>query len=321
MNRCIFEAQRNDGLPAMAEQTQSGRVERSMVSRSLSGRTMIGILRTVVVPFLMLGLMLSSAAHADNVDKLIKQLQSGKDHKIRLSAAVSLGKLDDERAVEALIGALTDPDKNIRSVAATSLGKLITSSTPDSLRKQATEALTDTAAKDKDAFVKKQAGQALAAISSLGAKQGSIYVDVGVMTNKASSSDAIRTLMRKTVEKTLAKNASSMFTSWPGGKPPTAKQLKAQKAEAFHVDGTLVTLTTEAKGSTTLVSCKISMLIATYPKKSMFGFLDGGAKVQSDSSPKSVQYAQEDCVAAVVEDLVARKIIPTICQRSTTGCP
>jgi hypothetical protein len=135
------------------------------------------------------------------------------------------------------------------------------------------------------------------------------------MSDKASRSSAMRDLMRKTVEKTVKKNGSSMFTSWPGGKSPTAKQLKAKKTQAFHVDGTLVSLDTKSKGSTTLVSCKVSMLIATYPKKSMFGFLDGGAKVQAGSSSKEVEYAQEDCVAAVVEDLVSRQIIPTIKSR------
>jgi hypothetical protein len=44
----------------------------------------------------------------------------------------------------------------------------------------------------------------------------------------------------------------------------------------------------------------------------MFGFLNGSAKVQSGSSASDVATSKEDCVAAVVEDLVRRKIIPTI---------
>jgi hypothetical protein len=271
---------------------------------------MLGTLRNAVITILALALFLP-AAHADQVRDLIAQLESS-DYKIRLSAAANLGKVGDQRAVEPLISALDDSNKSVRSVAATSLGKVVQGSTPEKLRTRALDALRRAAAKDKDSLVRKQAKRALDSIDAPAQAAGGIYVDVGDMTDKASKSSAMRQLMRKTVEQTVKKNGSSMFTSWPGGKAPTAKQIAASKTQAFHVDGTLVSLSTESKGATTLVSCKISMLIATYPKKSMFGFLDGGAKVQAGSSPKEIQYAQEDCVAAVIEDLVSRKIIPTI---------
>lgn len=106
-----------------------------------------------------------------------------------------------------------------------------------------------------------------------------------------------------------------MMIDWPGGKDPSKRQISQKKVKAFHVDGTINELNATASGSSTTVSCKVSMLIASYPEKSMFGFLKGGAQVRSSSSPKEVQYAKEDCVAAVMEDLVARKIIPTIKSR------
>ncbi len=278
---------------------------------------MLGTLRTVVLPFSILVFLFHGNAHADKVDRLVKQLDSSTDYKIRLSAAVNLAKLEDERAVPALIRALKDKEKNVRGVAATSLGKLISGGTAPELRKRAEKALGKAVAADPSSFVRKQAQRALAAIAKIGSPSGGgIYVNVGAMSAKTKRSKAMRALMRKTVEKTFGKKASSMLTTWPGGKPPNARQLQKSKTKAFHVDGTLVSLSEEAKGSATIVSCKVSMLIATFPKKSMFGFLDGGAKVQTGSSAKSIQYAQDDCVAAVIEDLVARKIIPTIEMKS-----
>ena len=104
---------------------------------------------------------------------------------------------------------------------------------------------------------------------------------------------------------------------------PTRSQLASKKMKAFHVDGTLNELSESRSGRSTTITCKVSMLIATYvPKKngkvdkSMFGFLKGGASVQASSSPKEVQYAREDCISAVMEDLVARKIIPALKSRS-----
>lgn len=279
---------------------------------------MLGTLRNLVISIFTLIILQPHVAHADKVDRLISQLRSSGDYKIRISAAANLGKLGDQRAVSPLIAALKDKEKSVRGVAATSLGKIVDGETPGKLQKQALRALRRAAGKDPDSLVRKQAKRALKSIESAssGGGGGGIYINVGSMTDKASKSSAMRTLMRKTVAKAVSKNGSSMFTEWPGGKTPSARQLKAKKTPAFHVDGTLVSMSTKSKGSTTLVSCKISMLIATYPKKSMFGFLDGGAKVQAGSSAKEVQYAQEDCVAAVVEDLVTRKIIPTIKTRS-----
>lgn len=272
----------------------------------------------IVAPIVILCFALQGVAHADRVDKLVKQLKKSKDYKVRLSAATSLAKYGDRRVIPALIKGLKDRDKNVRGVVATSLAKSAKKSDSKKLRKRAQKALAKAAKKDKNAFVRRQAKRALKELkeaNSGGGAGAGIYVNVGAMTDKANDDAKMRKLMRKTIAKTIAKKAATMTTDWPGGKPPSAKQLRAKKAKGFHVDGTLVSLKTEPKGSMTLVSCKISMLIATYPKKSMFGFLDGGAKVQAGKSERDINYAKEDCVAAVVEDLVARKIIPTIKSR------
>jgi hypothetical protein len=102
-----------------------------------------------------------------------------------------------------------------------------------------------------------------------------------------------------------------MATTWPGGEP-TKKQLADKKTTGFFVDGTLNELTTKEKGAATIVSCKINMLIASFPDKSMFGFLNGGATVQASNTPSDIALARQDCVSAVIEDLIAKKIVPTI---------
>ena len=44
-----------------------------------------------------------------------------------------------------------------------------------------------------------------------------------------------------------------------------------------------------------------------------------GASVQASGSTNDLALAREDCVSAVVEDLIAKKIVPTICSKA--GCP
>ncbi len=280
----------------------------------------------LLLPVLLLAFMTSAYVYADGasdrVSRLVSQLATGSDYKVRLSAALNLAKLRDMRAVPALARAVErDRDKNVRAVAATSLAKLIDASTPDGARNRAVDVLAKAAKKDRDSFVRERAERALKEVRAI-AKSGkggsgtSIYVNVGAMSVTPKGAGELRNLMRRTAEKQFKSKAKAMMTSWPGGGTPSAKELRASGAAGYHVDGTLTSLQMSESGNSTLVTCKISMLIATYPEKSIFGFLDGGAKVQAGTSAKDIQYARQDCVAAVVEDLVAKKVIPTIETRS-----
>lgn len=273
------------------------------------------IFRAVVFPLLILVFILQSDAKADKVDKLIKQLQTSSDYKVRLSAALNLAKIGDKRAIGPFIKALKDSDKTVRGVAAASLGKLVDSGTNKKLRDRAIAALKEARDKDSNAFVRKQASKAYASLRKLSGggtvTAGGIYVNVSGLGDKTGNAKLIK-LMEKIIHKTFDKSAPEMSLVWPGGKDPTKKQLTSKKMKGFHVGGTLTELKEKPNGSTTIVSCKLSMLIATYPEKSMFAFLNGGANVQASNSARDIGYAKEDCVSAVVEDLVKKKIIPTI---------
>ncbi len=246
----------------------------------------------------------------------MSKLSKNSDNRVRLSAALSLAKLKDQRSVWTFVQALKDSDKTVRGVSAASLGKIVNSTTSTKMRKRVAEELAKTIRSDSNAFVRKQAKRALGLVKKIsdGGKvgSGSTYVNVGVMSAKVADGKNMRSHMQKTVLKTFKKKATSMFTQWPGSSNPSKRQLSSKKVKAFYVDGTLLELKAVSSGSSTTVRCKVSMLLASYPEKSMFGFLKGGAQVQSSSSSKQIQYAKEDCVAAVVEDLVSRKIIPTL---------
>lgn len=263
--------------------------------------------------------VLAGAAHADNVDDLMRDLKSGSDYKVRLSAALSLAKLNNKRAIPAFVIALSDSDKTVRGASAVALGKLIDASTPAAQRDQVKAALERMIGKESSDSAKKQAQKTLDMIKAMSGGSGagtgsSVFVDVGPMSSKAAKGDNVKlkALMKKTTEKTFGSKAKDLAIAWPTGKSPTRKELDAKKVAGFHVDGTLTELTVKEKGSAATVSCKVSMLIATFPEKSVFGFLNGGASVTASNDAADVALAGEDCLAAVVEDLVAKKIIPTI---------
>jgi hypothetical protein len=266
-------------------------------------------------------------ARADNVDALISQLDD-KSEKVRISAVLNLVKLGDPRAIDALLPVLkNDSSKNVRSITAGGLGTLVTPQVKGKLRSDAIAALQHAEANDPSPVVQAQSARSLDTIgaagpaTSPGKPGGGAYVNIGPMSAKTGTpNDAkLRAMMVKVSTQTLSKVASNLPTTWPGGGVPTASALSQKNVMGFFVDGTLNELKVSTSGASATISCKVNMLIADFPNKAIFGFLNGGAKVQGSSSPKDIELATEDCVTAVVEDLIAKKIVPTI--KSKAGIP
>lgn len=262
--------------------------------------------------------LLVGVARADDVDDLLGDLKNGRDYKVRLAAALALTKRGDVRAIPGLLAALDDKDRNVRTTAVIGLGKLVDASSAESTRKRVIAALDEVAKGDPGDTATKQAIKVRDAIAKLGSAgsakitQGGAYFDLAPMSAKAPGAEALRDLMRATVIKGLKRVDAGNMLEWPGGKAPTVKDLERAQVRGYHVDGNILEVTVTEKGAASLVSCRISMLIATYPGKSIFGFLEGGAKVQGSNTAKDIELAKQDCVTAVVEDLVAKKIMPTI---------
>ena len=282
--------------------------------------------RVATIAALLAVVLRGAPAHADNIDELIRQLDTDDSDKVRLSAALNLAKLGDQRAILPLTKAIgNDGDKNVRGAAAVGLGQLVTDRTKPSVRNLAIAALKRASANDDSDFVRGQADKALKAIgvtpSGTGPIQtpppagGGIYVNIGPMSSKtgdAALDGRLKALMMKIATRTMTKVASTMATTWPGGAAPTKAMLEAKGTAGFYIDGTVNELKVKESGSSSTVSCKINMLLASYPDKSIFGLLNGGASVQASGSANDIALAREDCVSAVVEDLIAKKIVPTI---------
>jgi len=267
-------------------------------------------------------------ARADNVDALVDQLTNGDSDRARNSAALNLVKLNDPstKVLLALAKAVVnDSDRDVRATCAAGLGKLGTKAT-GSVKGLVVKNLEQAASSDSSDFVKQQAQKALKEITgksggggetgpgASGGGGGGIYVNIGPMSSKTSGNNnaKLQALMAKVAAQTLAKNAPNMSQTWSGGGTPSKSALAAKKVAGFYVDGTLNTLQVKPSGGGSTISCKVSMLLADFPDKNMFGFLNGGASVTAGSSQSDQDLASQDCVQAVIENLIATKIIPTI---------
>lgn len=292
------------------------------------------VVRVAAIAAVFVVIVRAAPARADNVDTLIRQLADDGSDKVRLSAALNLTKLGDPRAILPLAKALgNDTEATVRGAAAVGLGKLVTGKTAPTAKRLVVAALTQAGKTDPDQSVRDEANKALQGIGGGGgstpqtpppsppSSSTGCYVNIGPMASKSGDAAAdarLKPLMVKTANRTMAKVASNMTLTWPGG-VPTQAMLTAKGTSGFYVDGTVNDLKVKQSGSSMTVSCKVSMLIADFPNKSIFGLLSGGASVQSSGAKTEIAVASEDCVSAVVENLIENKIVPTI--KSKGGCP
>ncbi len=265
-------------------------------------------------------------AAADNVDTLIKQLNDDDSDKVRFVAAVNLTKLGDQRAILPMVKCVgNDGDAKTRSACANGLGKLVTGSTKPAIKGLVVNTLKRVANDDSSGDVK---GQAVASLTALGSSaptggtttgtnnsgKNGAYVNIGGMSVKlGGTNDAkLRAIMVRAATTAMGKAGGKITTAWDGGAVPTAADLNKKQFAGYFVDGTLNSATISVSGGTATIACKVSMLLASFPDKNIVANLNGGANVQGGSSPKEQALSQEDCVDAVVSDMIAKRVIPAI---------
>lgn len=240
-------------------------------------------------------LLLSAPARADKVDDLVNMLASDPSYKVRVQAALVLGKLGNKRAVPALIRALKDSHPTVRAVSCGALGKLGDQSAVPPLRE---------AQKDSESMVKQAADKALQLLESTpppAVGKVKFYINIGGVANKAKQGgpEASR-LVRDVLVRELS-NTPSVTVTWSGGGAPDAAALKKRKLTAYYLDGSIIRLSTSTSGSSAEISCDLKMFVATYPSKSMIMFTSGGAAVQTGASARAEEAARRDCLEAAAQ--------------------
>jgi hypothetical protein len=234
------------------------------------------------------------AARGDKIDDLTRALMQDPSYKVRVQAALVLGKLNDRRSVDSLIQALRDENESVRGVAATSLGRIGD--------KRAANALL-AATNDSSEFVRGQARKSLdllsseeAAIAAPGPRAGAkFYLTVGFANGKTNAE--YTRLVREALARELQKLPS--VTLSVGGEA-TAQTLSARHLRGYIVDGNIQRLSSSQSGGMAQIDCDLKAFVATYPDKSIKMMTTEGASLQTGGGP-SAESAKRDCLAAAVE--------------------
>jgi hypothetical protein len=269
-----------------------------------------------------------SSAHADKIGDLALALTTGKTEKTRISAAVSLGRLKDARAVKPLVRALSDDSNVVRALAATALGHIGDQAALPALQR---------ATQDSDQTVRRRAVDAIALIRSSASSSGSIAArslatvparGAGKLANYAIApreerpTPQVFVVLKTTQDKSMgtAKLRQARATQM---RSIILDQLKRDQTvtlissvapevgvDPYAMDVTIMKLERAERGPYVEVECEIRVAISDRRGR-MLSFLTGGAKVQVPRSSFRVQYepqlkreALENAVRSVHGDVV-----------------
>ena len=232
------------------------------------------------------------------VDELCRAVTDDSNYKVRVQAALVLGKLGDARAVQPLIRALADQNKSVRGIAASALGQLGDAAAVDPLR--------DLLRRESDSFVRGQAEKAIAALAGGGSgggnKRAKIYVNFGAFGGgvKSAGPEAAK-IIHEALSRELGKLPIVTLTLSTDAQHNFGKS----GMSGFYIDGNITKLEDSGGNET---SCDVKVMVARWPQKSIIMWTNAGASVQSGSRPRDKENARKDCLEAsargLSEDLV-----------------
>jgi len=254
-------------------------------------------IRALVVALL---LLTAAPASADKIDDLTRALMQDPSYKVRVQAALVLGKLNDRRAVPALIQALHDENETVRGVAATSLGRIGDKSSANALQAASTS--------DSSEFVKSQAKRALELVANGSGtltvappKAGArFYVSIGFSSGGKAGPEYAR-LVREALAKEMQKVSSVTLSVSGGGGEPSRSVLASKHLTGFVVDGSIQRLSATPAGGQQTIDCDLKAFVATFPDRSIKAMTQEGASLQTGSGASEADSGKRDCLVAAVE--------------------
>jgi hypothetical protein len=248
----------------------------------------------------LLSLALAGRAAADKIDDLTRALMQDSSYKVRVQAALVLGKLGDKRAVPALEQALRDENETVRGVAATSLGRLGD--------RAAAGALQAAASNDASEFVRSQARKALEVVANGGGNTSlaaappragaRFYLAIDFSGGGKGGGEWSR-MVRDGLQRELQKIPTVTLSL--GGGPASAQALASRHMTGFVVDGSIQRLSATPSGGQVQIDCDLKALVATYPDKAIRMMTTEGASLQTGTNPNDQNGGKRDCLQAAVE--------------------
>lgn len=270
-------------------------------------------------------LLLCATAHADAVSTRATQLRTSSEYKVRLSAALWLGKKKDARSIRAMTHALkNDSERTVRSVVALQLGNLIDESTNTRVRDDAIDALEHAAKKDSDKKVRAKARAAWIKVKALRTPRGglpAVFVAIGKPSGgKHLNSKDATTELQAVMRKALRSAAPDFGQSTVKDGLPTKSELEKARSAGFFVNASVQSVSVAKKAGHVEVRCKVGIHVNAWNgrdseerlRENETASATGNGRVKGANTKTSIRNAGRDCVTAVVDQLTERQVVPFI---------
>lgn len=219
-------------------------------------------------------------------EELCKALLEDTNYKVRVQAALVLGRLGDKTAVPSLVKALADTNKTVRAISAQALGQLGSTDAADPLR--------SLLKREGDPFVRAQTEKALALVSGDQGRKAKIFLTFGPFSGgvKSAGADAAK-VIHDALARELGKLQSVTMTLAPADQKVFPKGMLG-----FFIDGNITRLDDMSTGGSSETSCDVKVMVARWPTKSIVSWTNAGASLQSGSRPRDKEEARRECLEA-----------------------
>ncbi|HET6281943.1 MAG TPA: HEAT repeat domain-containing protein [Polyangia bacterium] len=256
---------------------------------------------TVAATSLILSPAVTQAARggAPRIEDIEQSLTADRSYKVRVEAALILGRLKERRSVAALITALRDSHPAVRATAAQALGRIGDQSARDPLLR---------AHQDGNRFVRRMSGEAIRAlqakarnpdpqVATTRGPTGRPAFDVKPMGDRShKATPALRGRMRDFVT-THLRSVGDITVS--------------NEEPGFVVDGSIKELSMTTGPDLVQVGCSVQLVVSRHPSGGVFLLTSGEAMVQKPANQFKPQQkatmemeALEHAVRGASEDLL-----------------
>jgi len=266
------------------------------MTRSRTRRVASTLTASVLAALVMVGSVPVSTAQDDA--SAFRDLATGNDFRIRVAAALSLGKSRSSGARPALEKALGDPHPAVRSAAAAALGSLGNAAALPALQAASTRETAPSVKAEIDLTIKRLQGPAPPT-----QKNARFLVSLGRLENKSGVTSA--TLIPALRTSTRSKMAQVPGVELLAEGADAAEAGRSRSLPAFTLDGSLTQLAKRQGSDGIGYAARVEYLIRKMPDQTLKGTMSGAAQALADAKEIRGQgelaQLQIDALAAAVD--------------------
>jgi HEAT repeat protein len=242
-------------------------------------------------------------AASPSVSELADRLKHGEDFRVRLQAALELGKSADPDALDPLVSALNDPNASVRTAAVAALQEL---GDPDAVPALKLHRL------DKSELVRRQVKTTLAtfeAAADTGARPARLLVKLGPMKNRTA-------VKGPRIEAELESESRKKLDELPGvrvlpGATDASADESKKKLPVVLVSGQIQKLQASREGTDIVYSASVEYILHTMPDESIAAKVSGSA-----SGTLTAEEAKDESRAAELRHQVLGAAIASALRRA-----